>query len=244
MENLDKITQYIDNTLSEAERSAFEAEIKADKALAKEVAEHFMVAYAAKELAAREQKTKWMQELHDSPPAPQNNIKKIIYGLIALAILTAVGFWYLKKTTVKPSRTTTELYAQDFKYEPIQNNMGGTTDTTGYGRCVEAYNKKDFKAAISKLEVLVAESPESQPAIELLVKSYMNAQLWKEAENLLIEKSNVPSFKFKSKWLRYGVAIGQGKTKEAADILKSIIDNKEPDEERARERLNKLKIEN
>ena len=55
----DQTTAYIDNTLSVADRNAFEQALDTDTALAQRVAAHYLLAQAAKEAANNHKKMVW-----------------------------------------------------------------------------------------------------------------------------------------------------------------------------------------
>lgn len=228
MERLDKITQYIDGTLSETDKTAFESEIKADDNLAKEVAFHFIAAQAAKEAALRKRKEAFLENLRNNPipeepssTSPKSSAFKWLAGLAAI-LLCVVGYFYGGGSPPKPKQTPQQLFAAYFSHKDIETNMG-SSDTSEYQRCEEAYKNKNIPLAIERLLAYRAKDVNNTAVIKLLVKCYMEQSQWNEAEQVLTSAENIPSFLADIRWYRAGIALGRGDAAEARNRLNEVI---------------------
>lgn len=90
----DKIEAWLSGELSEAEASAFEKEIEADPALAKEVERHRIanqVTDRLVQLNMLENFKKWQESMEEIPPPPRKFSLKKIYFIALLLVVLAGG---------------------------------------------------------------------------------------------------------------------------------------------------------
>jgi tetratricopeptide (TPR) repeat protein len=147
MTNLERIENYYDHTLSEAERETFEAELKSDPALAEEVAFWVQAHAAAQEEAKARRKAEFVQL---GKKVARSNQRAVTYALsLAASVLLAIGFvWYTFWKELPSDNDISQAWATNYiekNFSQLTTQMSGSSDSLQLG--VSSYNSGDLPMA-------------------------------------------------------------------------------------------------
>lgn len=236
MDQLDKITQYIDGTLPLKEKHTFEAEMKADKTLARKVATHYLIGQALRSQPNKQENQDLeLPPLPDEPPPNNNRTFRFISVALAASSVAIVLFFGIRWFIPATNETPQMLYTKYFAYQPSETTMGGTQPNaeTTLEKATLAFNQKQFEEAVALLKPLQKSEPELKTAWVLLARSLMEQKNWKEATILLDQYADDDT----ANWLSAGVALAQNDQKQAKKILQKIVRDGSSDAQKAKEIL-------
>lgn len=136
MTNLERIENYYDHTLSEAEREAFEAELKSNPALAEEVA-FWVQARAVAQKEARARRKSEFEQL--GKKVIQRNQRAVTYALSAAAsVLLAIGLfvWYTFWKELPSGNAVSQAWATNYiekNFSQLNTQLSGSSDSLQLG---------------------------------------------------------------------------------------------------------------
>jgi tetratricopeptide (TPR) repeat protein len=149
MTNLERIENYYDRTLSEAERIAFEIELKSNPALVEEVVFWAQARAAAQEEARARRKSEFAQL---SKKVVRSNQRAITYALsIAASVLLFLGLgWYIWRQETLADTGLAQAWAAKYiedNFSNLSSKMSGSSDSLQLG--INSYNSGDLPRAQS-----------------------------------------------------------------------------------------------
>jgi len=135
MTNLERIENYYDHTLSEAERIAFEAELKSNPAFVEEVA-FWVQARAAAQAEARARRKVEFAQLGQK--VARSNQRAIAYALsIAASVLLAIGFvWYIFWKELPSDKAISQAWATNYiekNFSQLDRQLSSSGDSLQLG---------------------------------------------------------------------------------------------------------------
>lgn len=147
MTNLERIENYYDHTLSEAEREAFEVELKSNPALVEEVAFWVQARAAAQEEARARRKSEFAQL---SKKVIQRNQRAVTYALsLAASVLLAIGFvWYTFWKEFPSDNAISQAWATNYiekNFSQLNRQLSSNGDSLQLG--IISYNSGDLQKA-------------------------------------------------------------------------------------------------
>lgn len=147
MTNLERIENYYDHSLSEAEREAFEAELKSNPALVEEVAFWVQARAAAQEEAKARRKSEFVQL---SKKVTQRNQRAITYALSAAAsiLLFLTLGWYVWNREASTNMALNNEWANNYiekNFSTLTTQMSARNDSLQMG--INRYNSGDLPKA-------------------------------------------------------------------------------------------------
>ncbi|MBB3839310.1 tetratricopeptide (TPR) repeat protein [Runella defluvii] len=180
---MERIENYFNHTLSEAERAEFETELKANPALAQEVA-FWLQARAAAQAEARARRKEELTQLGQQ--LQQKGRRSLYYALSAAAsVVLCLGIsWYvwLRKSVVESD------YNQAWASTYIEKNLStldglklGNAETDSLQWGIRSYNEGDLQKAKAIFEALLqrdstnAEAEKNAGLVSLRLKEYDQA---------------------------------------------------------------------
>lgn len=180
---MERIENYFNHTLSEAERAEFETELKANPALAQEVA-FWLQARAAAQAEARARRKEELTQLGQQ--LQQKGRRSLFYALSAAAsVVLCLGIgWYvwLRKSVVESD------YNQAWASTYIEKNLStldglklGNAETDSLQWGIRSYNEGDLQKAKAIFEALLqrdstnAEAEKNAGLVSLRLKEYDKA---------------------------------------------------------------------
>lgn len=143
MTNLERIENYYDHSLSEAEREAFEAELKSNPALVEEVAFWVQARAAAQEEAKARRKSEFVQL---SKKVTQRNQRAITYALSAAAsilLFLTLGWWEASTNMALNNEWANNYIEKNFS--TLTTQMSARNDSLQMG--INRYNSGDLPKA-------------------------------------------------------------------------------------------------
>lgn len=147
MTNLERIENYYDHTLSEAEREAFEAELKSNPALVEEVA-FWVQARAAAQVEARALRKAEFTQL--GKKFAHHNQRAITYALSAAAsvLLFLTLGWYVWNREAPTNMALNNEWANNYiekNFSTLTTQMSASDDSLQIG--INKYNSGDLPKA-------------------------------------------------------------------------------------------------
>ncbi|MDX2250592.1 MAG: hypothetical protein SF052_27670 [Bacteroidia bacterium] len=159
------IDAYLSNRLSEEERQAFERRCENDPAFAREVKAHAKAEYAARSYA-RSQRKETLKNLYRETEKPRAVVRSFRpaawYGIAAAVIVLLLGLVWL----FRPAPSAEELFAQNIgAIEPFTGYRSGESETPDVLEAAsEAFNSRNYEAAIPLFEAALADSQATRRA--------------------------------------------------------------------------------
>jgi tetratricopeptide (TPR) repeat protein len=147
MTNLERIENYYDHTLSEAEREAFEVELKSNPALVEEVA-FWVQARATAQAEARERRKAELTKL--GKKVTRSNQRAITYALSAAAsvLLFLTLGWYVWNREAPTNMALNNEWANNYiekNFSTLTTQMSASNDSLQMG--INRYNSGDLPKA-------------------------------------------------------------------------------------------------
>jgi tetratricopeptide (TPR) repeat protein len=147
MTNLERIENYYDHTLSEAEREAFEDELKSNPALAEEAAFWIQARAAAQEEARARRKSEFA---HLGKKVAQRKQRAVTYALSAAAsVLLAIGFvWYTFWKELPAGNAVSQAWSTSYiekNFSQLNRQLSGSGDSLQLA--IQIYNSGDLPKA-------------------------------------------------------------------------------------------------
>lgn len=217
MTNLERIENYCAHTLSEAERAAFEAELKSNPALVEEVAFWVQARAAAQQEAKLRRKEEFAQL---GKQMTKRNRRAVTYAISAAAsVLLFCGLtWYVWKREAPADTLLTQEWATHYLEENFSNlnmKLSGSSDSLQLG--IRLHNSGDLGQA----QVIFD---------QLLQRDSLNAEAEKMAGIVSLRRGNYDQAinRFHHLGTRTDLVSNPGKFYEALTLLKRNLplDNK------------------
>jgi len=218
-ETFEQIESYLLEQMTKESRLQFEAQMKADKALAAEVnlqRELFAAVEAESFFVAHQQETKV-------------NISRsyTAWYMAAAAILVfcAVAFWFIRKDR---SGSTENLYAANFQPDPGLPVEMGTVDSTNYifYDGMISYKENNYKTALSKWERLNKSGVKNDTLQYYVAMAYLNEDSTNKGIAALLQlakKTDAPFYQ-QANWYLALAYLKTGDKQSAKNALKQIRD--------------------
>ncbi len=153
-------------------------------------------------------------------------------AVAAVALLMiGVGYYFNQKTDGK------SLYAR-FAMQPIEQTMGGITDTPKFNKGIAALNSKDLETARKLLSEL-AETSDSPAVLAPLARCYTALDDYAHAETVIgiLDRQQYAE----SNWLHACLLLRKGDFNAASSLLKRVVaDSKSMYQKQAAELLNEI----
>lgn len=147
MNNLDKIEQYYNNTLTAVERAVFEAELKSNPDMAAEVAFYVQAKQAAQAEAHARRKAEW-KALGQSVTQTQQRTRFYTYAAAASVVLVIASLFYYSLNHSFTHSPIDKVWASAYiekNFATLTTQMSSTADSLQMG--ISAYNAGDLEKA-------------------------------------------------------------------------------------------------
>ncbi|MEO1449493.1 MAG: hypothetical protein AAFV07_08170 [Bacteroidota bacterium] len=174
-----RIDRYLKGEMATAEREAFEAECKADTALAQSLAIQAQAEIAVRAYAQDIRRAELTAQF-DTLPQPVANIRPLPRMWPAIAVAAAVIILFVTFLLLPPGSQALDnqqLYAQSIGERPaltFVRTIGESADTSAaaveaaaWALAAQAYNDRDYDAAIQALQKMLNDPAiDSQPKVQ------------------------------------------------------------------------------
>ncbi|TAF29716.1 MAG: hypothetical protein EAZ70_01100 [Runella slithyformis] len=207
---MDKIEQYYNQTLSKAERLAFEEELKSNPALAQEVA-FWVQARAAAQAEARARRKEEFATLGQSLTKTKQRSLYYTYAAAASVVLMlGLGWWIYKSQITNYESQINKEWAAAYvekNFTTLSTQMGNSNDSLQTG--VSAFNSGD----LTKAKAIFG---------ALLTRDSLNAEAQKYAGIVALRRQDYDKAikHFHSLGTRTDLAANPGKFYEALALLR------------------------
>ncbi len=191
--NETQIDRYLLNLLTPKEKEAFEAQLKTNKILAREVTQHRELLEDIEEIGRIELKSK-LKEIHkDFYPyseKPKTKFRKLLFRVAVAAVflgVLSIGWWWLQQVP-----TNTELFSQNFEPFELSLNQRSEGDII-FSKIEDLYFQGKYKQAIPLFEdALNGSNLQSSQVLLGLGISYLQTEQPKKAiiqfDSILVSK--------------------------------------------------------
>ncbi|TAF96888.1 MAG: hypothetical protein EAZ32_05785 [Cytophagia bacterium] len=153
---MDKIEQYYNQTLSKAERLAFEEELKSNPALAQEVAFWVQARAAAQAEAHARRKEEFAMLGQSLTKTKQRSLYYTYAAAASVVLMLGLGWWIYKSQITNYESQINKEWASAYiekNFTTLNTQMGNSNDSLQIG--ITAYNSGDLKKAKVAFEQLV-----------------------------------------------------------------------------------------
>ena len=231
-EEFERIERYLTGIMDEGERSDFEAALKADDNLSRQVEEARVLFQAVEEQSLRNKLEDFHEELSSGQPQLKSNksIEKSSFNIkylaiaASLALLMGFGYWLL----FGQMSADEKLFAQYFKPDPgLITPMSTTSDYEFYRGMVD-YKQGNYDMAIARWNTLIEQNPENDTLNYFLGISYLAQDENEKAIAYLSKAVKSPNSIFiNESWYYLGMAqLKEGNTGDAIlSLRKSGLEN-------------------
>ena len=231
-EEFERIERYLTRKMDEGEKLNFEAAVKTDDNLSRQVEEVRVLFQAVEEQSLRNKLEDFHEELSSGHPQlkSKESIEKSSFNIkylaiaASLALLMGFGYWLL----FGQMSADEKLFAQYFKPDPgLITPMSTTSDYEFYRGMVD-YKQGNYDMAIARWNTLIEQNPENDTLNYFLGVSYLAQDENEKALAYLAKAVTYPNSIFVNEsWYYLGlINLKEGKTKDAiSSFKKSEIEN-------------------
>ncbi len=153
---MDKIEQYYNQTLSKAERLAFEEELKSNPALAQEVAFWVQARAAAQAEAHARRKEEFAMLGQSLTKTKQRSLYYTYAAAASVVLMLGLGWWIYKSQITNYESQINKEWASAYiekNFTTLNTQMGNSNDSLQIG--ITVYNSGDLKKAKVAFEQLL-----------------------------------------------------------------------------------------
>ena len=156
-----KITQYLDNQLSEEEMLAFEAEVEAQPEMAEALKLELKIRYNNYVSFSRERK-EYYRQLRESHVAKPRSLVRRQWIAAAAVILALLLLGYLIVNPFSSPTDPQQLFADNFNKTELPTVRSASSDARSrqdsvWNQALENFASKEFQHAIPQLQILTSE---------------------------------------------------------------------------------------
>jgi hypothetical protein len=207
---MDKIEQYYNQTLSKAERLAFEEELKSNPALAQEVAFWVQARAAAQAEAHARRKEEFAMLEPSLTKTKQRSLYYTYAAAASVVLMLGLGWWIYKSQITNYESQINKEWAAAYiekNFTTLNTQMGNSNDSLQIG--ITVYNSGDLKKAKVAFE-------------QLLQRDSLHAEAQKYAGIVALRRQDYDQAikHFHALGLRTDLAANPGKFYEALALLR------------------------
>lgn len=246
METMEYIDSYFQQTMSEAERLVFEKRCEEDKAFAQEVAFYITARQSLREELLKQKQTSWITKhisiIDELPFIPK--LKKSLASrwvtYLAAACIVLVASVYIFETNPSPKKLA-ETYIKA-NYTNLSLSMDASRDSLQLG--IDAYNNKQYDKALTYFSGVEKKDAANSDAKKYAGLTYIQKDEYDSALMQFDALSNMKGlFSNAGDFLKAVSLMARNKPgdkKEAKQLLKKVIAEKEEGSDKATEWERKL----
>ncbi|WP_109301763.1 lipopolysaccharide assembly protein LapB [Aquimarina sp. AU474] len=221
-EIFEKIEAYLNNTLSQEERSVFEKEMEQDSELRTEVDKHKVLHDVLSDtdtLAFKEKLVKISEEIKAEGTRSGSWFSQHWKMAATIAVILGIGsiLWFNANRTNENQK----LYAAYYEPFPIEDTTRGES-TNDLGDALLHYAKGEYDRVITTLEELV-HIPDQEQLSLYLGNSYMNTGEEQKAIDIFKNIDNNSKYYENAQWYLALTYLKLGDTKQLKPLLTAII---------------------
>ena len=242
---LEYIESYFNQTLTNNERRAFEAQCENDETFAKEVAFYITTKQVLHEELLKQKTEQWQEENAAAEEVPIFSIVKksllnrwITYAAAACLVLAASV--YLFETNASPKKLADNYIKAN--YSTLSQLMSGDSDSITLG--MAAYNDQQYSRAIQLFEGVEKHDPSNSDVKKYAGLAYLKMQNYDKALQQFNELAAMEGLFSNSGDFLKAVTLMErskpGDKEEAKKLLQKVVTEKEAENEKAEEWLKKL----
>lgn len=164
MSNLEAIDAYLNGLLPPSDRAAFEARLKAEPALAEDLAFFLQTRQVAREAALAERHAEWASLRRQATRARQVRVLYTAAASLAAVLLLVLGWWSVFRKPATTPETLAEAYFQE-NFATLPVLMSGNADTLQ--RAIGLANEGKAAAALALLDAALRQNPANSEAKKL-----------------------------------------------------------------------------
>lgn len=239
-ETYEYIDAYFTNTLTEAEREAFEDRCVNDTAFANNVALYVASRQAVRDELLQAKQQQWVPVVTVKSATRKTLLQRILPYAAAACVIIAVALYFIINS---PSQQSLAHNYMQQHYAQLSVNMGKEPDTT-LQTGIYAYNSRQYKKALKPFVLLEMKNPGGADEKKYLGLVYLMMQDYDKALAKFDELANIkglhnnPGNFFKAVTLmERGMP---GDTGQVKQLLQQVVNEKTEGEEAAKNWLEKM----